>query len=419
MSPDARNDDPTDEPAPSVLLGRQPIVDRSGALVAYELLFRAGFANTATVSDDGKATDQVILNALAQFGVAASLGAHRGFINIGRASLRSDSLYLLEPGRFTLEILENVAIDAEVAAGCCRLRQAGFQIALDDVVSIERIPASVLALVDVVKIDLRSVIAAELPLIVRAAHAAGCRVLAEKVETQDEFHRILALGADLFQGYFFARPEVLRQSQASASQIALIQLSQVLAGDPSLADLQQEVKRNPMLLAQLMKFASSAFAAARPDLTVGEAIARVGTRQLARLAQLLLFADGGHDRLEEDPLLQLVSTRARFMELMAQEMRPHDDAFADVAFQTGIFSLMHVVVRQSSARMLDQIRPGPRIQAAILRFEGELGDLLRIAQRLEDFEPVASALPLRRCGLDPERLNALFARAAIEVLGSV
>jgi EAL and modified HD-GYP domain-containing signal transduction protein len=418
MNEDAHRDDPSPDGAPSVLLGRQPIVDRSGALVAYELLFRGGFDNAATVDDDGIATDQVIVNALAQFGVAATLGAHRGFLNVGRASLGSDSLYLLEPGRFTLEILEDVVIDAEIEADCRRLRRSGFQIALDDVVSIDRIPARVLALVDVVKIDLHNVVAAELPLIIHMAHEAGCRVLAEKVETQEEFRRILALGADLFQGYFFARPEVLRQSQASASQIALLQLSQVLADDPSLADLQQEVKRNPMLLAQLMKFASSAFAAARPDLTVGEAIARVGTRQLARLAQLLLFADGGHDRLEEDPLLQLVSTRARFMELMAQEMRPHDDAFADVAFQTGIFSLMHVVVRQSSARMLDQIRPGPRVQAAILRFEGELGDLLRIAQRMEDFEPVGAALPLRRCGLDPERLNALFARAAIEVLGS-
>ncbi|HSU24127.1 MAG TPA: EAL domain-containing protein [Variovorax sp.] len=418
MSPDARNDDPTDEPAPSVLLGRQPIVDRSGALVAYELLFRAGFANTATISDDGKATDQVILNALAQFGVAASLGAHRGFINIGRASLRSDSLYLLEPGRFTLEILENVAIDAEVAAGCCRLRQAGFQIALDDVVSIERIPASVLALVDVVKIDLRSVIAAELPLIVRAAHAAGCRVLAEKVETREEFRRILDQGADLFQGYFFARPEVLRQSQVSASQLALLQLSNVLAGDPSLTELQREVKRNPVLLAQLMKFANSAFASARPDLTVGEAIARIGTRQLARLAQLLLFASDGRERLEDDPLLQLVSTRARFMELMACAIRPGDDAFADAAFQTGVFSLMHVVVQQTSEQLLEQVRPGARIQAAILRLDGELGDLLRVAQLMEDFEPVETAVPMRRHGLDPDRLNALFARAALEILGS-
>jgi c-di-GMP-related signal transduction protein len=418
MNDHADRDDPDHDGAPSVLLGRQPIVDRSGALVAYGLLSRVGFDDMAEVDDDAIATDQVIVNALAQFGVVATLGTHRGSIDVGRASLGSDSLYLLEPGRFTLAILGDVDIDAEIEADCRRLRRAGFQIALGGVTSIARIPARVLALVDVVGVDLRDVVAIELPVIIHAAHAAGRRVLVGKVETREEFRHVLALGADLFQGYFFARPEILSQSQASASQLALIQLNQVLAGDPSLADLQQEVKRNPMLLAQLMKFASSAFASARPDLTVGEAIARVGTRQLARLAQLLLFAGDAHDRLEDDPLLQLVSTRARFMELMAQEMRPHDETFADAAFQTGIFSLMHVVVRQSSARMLDQVRPGPRIQAAILHFEGPLGDLLRIAQRMEDFEPVGSALPLRRCGLNPERLNALFAHAAIEVLGS-
>lgn len=417
MNADADSDDPTHDSVPSVLLGRQPILDRSGALVAYELLFRDGRPDPDLNPDDGAATDQVIVNALAQFGVAATLGTHRGFINVGRASLGSDSLYLLEPGRFTLEILEDVAIDGEIEAHCRRLRRSGFQLALDDVVSIDRIPTRVLALVDIVKIDLRSAAAADLLPIIHATHAAGCRVLAEKVETREEFRRILALGADLFQGYFFARPEVLRQNQASASQLALLQLSHVLAGDPSLADLQEEVKRNPMLLAQLMKFANSAFASVRPDLTVGEAIARVGTRQLARLAQLLLFASDGRDRLEDDPLLQLVSTRARFMELMAHEMRPHDDAFADAAFQTGIFSLMHIVVRQSSERMLDQVRPGPRIQGAILGFEGELGDLLRIAQRMEDFEPVGRSLPSRRSGLDPERLNALFAHAALEILG--
>ncbi|HUD31848.1 MAG TPA: EAL domain-containing protein, partial [Variovorax sp.] len=192
MNEDADSDDPTHDLVPSVLLGRQPILDRSGALVAYELLFRDGHPDPDLNPDDVVATDQVIVNALAQFGVAATLGTHRGFLNVGRASLGSESLYLLEPGRFTLEILEDVVIDAEVEAECRRLRRSGFQIALDDVVSIDRIPPRVLALVDIVKIDLRSAVGAELPLIIRTAHAAGCRVLAEKVETREEFHRILA-----------------------------------------------------------------------------------------------------------------------------------------------------------------------------------------------------------------------------------
>lgn len=400
----------------SVLLGRQPIMNRSGAIVAYELLFRGGPANAALIADDQSATDQVILNAISQFGVAGALGPHRGFVNIGRASLGSETVLLLEPERFTLEILENVEIDSEVEAECRRLREAGFQIALDDVISIDRIPARVLELVDIVKIDLRSVVMAELPPLIRRSHEAGCTVLAEKVESVEEYRQILALGADLFQGYFFARPEVLRQNQMSASQSALLKLNSVLAADPKLSDLQLEVKRNPVLLAQLMKFAGSASASGRSDLTVGDAIARVGTRQLARLAQLLLFAGDSRNQLEDNPLLQLVNTRACFMELMAQESRPDDDAFADAAFQTGIFSLMHVVTGQSSEAMLAQIALSPRVESAILAFEGPLGDLLLMARFMEGFDPTESDRVLSRCGIDCDRLSALFARATGDAL---
>jgi EAL and modified HD-GYP domain-containing signal transduction protein len=408
-------DESTGDGSLSVLLGRQPIVDRTGALVAYELLYRHGDINAAVVTDDHAATEQVILNAIAQFGVAGALGSQRGYVNIGRETLGSDSLMLLDPKRFTLEILENVVIDEEVERECVRLRRAGFQLALDDVISVDRVPARILELVDVVKIDLRSVVMEDLPALIRAAHAAGCLVLAEKVETKEEHRQILALGADLFQGYFFARPEILSQSQVSASRTALLKLNNVLARDPSLAALELEVKRNPVLLAQLMKFAGSAGAAGRGDMTVAQAISRVGTRQLARLAQLLLFADGAL-QLEDDPLLQMVYARARFMERIAAEFRADDDDLADAAFQTGIFSLMHVVTGQTSQQLLGQVGTSERIKAAILYFEGELGDLLTVAELMEGFHAEESARALARCGIGMGRLTALFAESAGESL---
>lgn len=402
----------------SALLGRQPIIDRSGALFAYELLFRGDLVNTAIVLDERKATEQVIVNAITQFGVTATLGARRGFVNVGRSSLGSDVLSLLQPERFTLEILESVVIDAEVEAHCRALRQQGFQIALDDVVSMGQIPDRVLALLDIVKIDVLNTPPEELPRLVHASHAAGCLVLAEKVETLEEHRQVRQLGADLFQGYFFARPEILSQAKASASQAALMRLNTVLAGDPCLSELQAEVKRNPLLLGQLMKFSTSAYAAGRADLTVGEAIARVGTRQLARLAQLLLFAAGNANALQDNPLLQMVNTRARFMELLAKELSPEDDNLADAAFQTGIFSLLHVVTSQSSEQLLAQVGPAPRIRSAILDFEGRLGCLLLVSRFMEGFEPQKSIEAVLDCELEDARLNALFARASVETLSA-
>lgn len=402
----------------SVLLGRQPIIDRAGALVAYELLFRGDISNAAVVLDDRQATEQVIVNAIAQFGITATLGTRRGFVNIGRSSLDSDIFTLIEPNRFTLEILENVVIDTEVEARCRMLRQRGFQIALDDVTSMGQIPNRVLALLDIVKIDVLATPAEELPRMIHAAHSAGRLVLVEKVETLEDHRRTRLLGADLFQGYFFARPEVLSQAKASASQAALLRLNMILAGDPCLSDLQSEVKCNPLLLGQLMKFSKSAFAAGRSELTVGEAIARVGTRTLARLAQLLLFAAGNLNALQDNPLLQMVNTRARFMELMALEMSPDDDDLADAAFQTGIFSLLHVVTSQSSEQLLAQVALAPRIQDAILGFNGPLGKLLLVSRFMEGFEPQKSIEAMLDCGLGESCLNRLFAEATSETLSN-
>lgn len=407
---------PVENVAPRVLLGRQPIMDRSGELIGYELLFRSSLVNEAVVRDDRVATDLVILNAIAHFGIAGSLGSHRGFVNIGRASFGSDSISLLDPEHFTLEILESAALDADFLQECRRLKQAGYQIALDDVISVERIPPQVLALIDIVKIDLHSAAQTQLPLIIDAAHAAGCKVLAEKVESADEYQQLRRLGADLFQGYFFARPQILAQRRVNVSHAALLKLNSVLSGEPSLENLLIEVKRNPMLLAQILKLAGSASEAGRRDLTVCEAITRVGTRRLARLAQLLLFANDAFSTQDANPLLQLVNARACFMESMAQELWPDDEALADAAFQTGIFSLMHVVTWQSSEQLLAQLGLSLRIESAILQLDGKLGDLLVVAKLMEGFDtPASSDEVLLRCGLDAHRVTELFARATDEV----
>src|SRR5258705_7496298 len=73
-----------------VYVGRQPILDRDGALHAYELLFRGGAHNYAEVSDDAQATAQVVVRTIGSIGVPSVLGTHRGYANIGRDLLFDD-----------------------------------------------------------------------------------------------------------------------------------------------------------------------------------------------------------------------------------------------------------------------------------------------------------------------------------------
>ncbi|HEV3425889.1 MAG TPA: EAL domain-containing protein [Paraburkholderia sp.] len=368
-----------------VYLGRQPILDRHGALNAYELLFRAGAHNYAEVSDDAQATAQVVARTIGGIGVSAVLGQHRGYVNINRELLFDDIVHLMSPDRFVLEILETVTFDAQLVRRLSELRRAGFQVALDDVSELSEGLLSVLPHADIVKIDFLLTPRPALPKLAAVVRAQRKTLIAEKVETREDFALARDLGFDLFQGYFFARPQVLIAPRNRSSRPALLRLLALLARDAGIIELEAELKLNPNVVVQLLRLVnSSAFGLGRNIASLREAIIATGTRQIARWAQLLLYADGGELPWRSDPLVQLAGTRSRFMELAARWLRPSDEDFADAAFITGIFSLVHVVLGTTPAETLDKLGLAPLIRDAIVERSGALGTLLRIAEAADE-----------------------------------
>jgi c-di-GMP-related signal transduction protein len=379
----ATNGDPAREPE-SVYLGRQPILDRDGALHAYELLFRDSPENRARISDDVQATAHVVARTVGEIGLSAVLGDYRGYVNMNRDLLFDDIVLIMPPERFVLEILESVTFDAKLFKRLRQLRNAGFHIALDDVVELTEPLLEALPYVDIVKIDFLATDPGHLPELAAVLRQLGKTLLAEKIETHQDFEQARELGFELFQGYFFARPQVLATRRSNPSRAALLRLLSVLSGEPGIIQLEAELKRNPNVVVQLLRLAnSSAFALGRQVSSLREAIAATGTRQISRWTQLLLYADGRNLPWRSDPLVQLVGTRARFMELAARAMRPSDDVFADAAFMTGIFSLVQVVVDMPPVEILELLQLSGEIRAAIVDGQGPLGMLLRISQAAE------------------------------------
>ena len=365
----------------SVYLGRQPILDPHGALHAYELLFRDSPENLARVHDDFQATAHVVARTVGEIGLSAVLGDYRGYVNMNRTLLFDDIVHIMPPERFVLEVLETVTFDDALLKRCAQLRAAGFQFALDDVVQLDDALLGVLPYVDTVKIDFLAAGQGDLPELAATLKRHGKTLIAEKIETHQHFAQARKLGFDLFQGYFFARPQVLASRRASPSRTALLRLLALLAGDPGIGELEAELKLNPGVVLQLLRLAnSSAFGLGRRVSSLRDAITATGTRQIMRWTQLLLYADGRGLPWRSDPLVQLVGTRARFMELAAGIMRPSAEAFADAAFMTGIFSLVHVVVDLPAAEILARLNLAAEIRAAIVDGQGELGALLRISQ---------------------------------------
>lgn len=373
-------------------LGRQPILNRSGALVAFELLFRSGRDNLANHVDDGQATAHVVARAIGEMGVDAALGTHLGFLNISGPMLIDESLRVIPPMRFVLEIPVWVARDPDNLAHCQALREAGYRLALDDVAGEfdARDIEKALPLFEFVKIDFIRCPTEQIAPLVDLLRQHNKTLIALKVETEEEHALAKSLDFDWFQGYFFARPEVLSSRRASASHSALLRLLQVLLSDPDTTELESELKLNPTVVMHLMRLVNSgAFGLGRNVSSIREAIMAAGISRITRWTQLLLYADRNGMPFDSDPLVQLASVRAHFMERAAWRMHNHDRRLLESAFLTGVFSLIDVVFGGKLEDTLAGLALSVPITEAILHRRGLLGALLALAEAAERGDQVS------------------------------
>ncbi|MBS1129719.1 MAG: hypothetical protein H6R16_721 [Proteobacteria bacterium] len=392
--------------ADQLFLGRQAILDREQRLHAYELLFRNGSRNFAEVTDGVQATATVIANAFTELGIEAALGQHRGFINVDEQFLFSDMLELLPRHAVVLEILETVPPSDAVIERCKALKAAGFTLALDDVIQLEPQFAELLALVEIVKVDIQPLSRVQLMQLVMKLKPMGKQLLAEKVDSREQMEQCLKLGFTLFQGYYFAKPTIIAGKKLDHSQLSLMKLMGLLLGDADTSELEAALKPEPGLTVNLLRMTNSVGAGCTERITsLGHAITVLGRRQLQRWLQLLVFASGGQSPTE-NPLLQMAATRGRLMELLAGELSPGDNALADRAFMAGIMSLMPVLVGQPIADIVAPLGLATDVRDALCAGSGPLGALLRIAESSENANLAELATALAELpGLGPKAIN--------------
>jgi EAL and modified HD-GYP domain-containing signal transduction protein len=377
-------------------LGRQPVLDRHQALFGYELLFRStpvGQANigqgaAAGALDPGlNATAAVIAHA-AQLGLARAIGDATCFLNVDAAVLASDIYAFLPRERTVLEIAASVAPDDAVLARLAELAGHGFQFALDGIGSgptgdparLQRL----LPLARFVKLDLRSTVQPALAALVARMHGMHKTVVADKVETREEYQACLDLGADYFQGYYFARPSVLGGRKLSPSQMAVLEMMKLVTSDVDNADIERAVKRDVTVAINLLRLVNTPAVGARQRIdSVSQALLVLGRRQLQRWLQIMLYAEPGMHGHNQTPLLMLATTRGRLMELLAQRLRPGQRYLGEIAFTVGIMSLMDVLFGIPMADIVEQIPVSDEIAGALLRRAGFFGELLRLAECIE------------------------------------
>ncbi|CUI08520.1 EAL and HDOD domain-containing protein [Massilia antarctica] len=368
-------------PSDDFFLARQPILGRNQRLVAFELLFRSADGGDANVTDHAAATAAVISHA-SQLGMARVVGERLAFVNVDEIVLMSDFVRFLPHDKVILEILETVQATPAVIARVRELKQYGFKFALDDVVDESEDVRKLVDLVDIIKVDVQAVPADALPALVAALNGRNKKLLAEKVETVEEFDACMALGFEFFQGYYFARPAILSGKKIAPSELVILRLLDLINSDADNAEIERAVKRDPLISLNLLRLVNTPAAGARGRIdSLTEALYVLGRQQLQRWLQILLYAKPGTAVELNSPLLQMATTRGKLMELMTRKVQ---GASAETGFTVGIMSLMDALFSMSMQDILATVVVADEVRAALLERKGVLGDMLRVVELLEN-----------------------------------
>jgi EAL and modified HD-GYP domain-containing signal transduction protein len=369
----------------NIFLGRQPILDRQKRIVGYELLFRAADTLHADIDDISFAETSVISNVLSNFGINAVLGKHKGFINVTGDLLMSDILEILPVDKVVIELLETITATESVLSRCRELKEQGFLLALDDNLYHPDYEP-LYDIVDIVKIDILQTTPEQVCEMVGILRNRNLTLLAEKVETTQQYNDCLELGFHLFQGYFFARPAVLNTKRADVAGTTLLKLLQLVCAEAELEEIEKTFKHNPTLTYNLLRLVNSVVIGMKEKIrTLRHALVVLGMQQLKRWVQLALFASQALGGMG-NPLLETAATRGRLMEILS---RKHADEvpgrdYSDSAFMTGVLSLIDVLLELPMEEILDQLNLTEDVRLALISREGHLGGLLLLTERLEN-----------------------------------
>jgi EAL and modified HD-GYP domain-containing signal transduction protein len=345
-----------------VFVARQPIFNRQGRLYGYELLYRSEACQDAFDGTDGEtATVQVIGNTLFAIGIENLLCSKKAFINFDRNLLLSGLYSVLPPKILVIEVVESVGPDAEVLAACRRLREQGYAFALDGSVSDPR-REPLARMAKLIKVDLRATSRPDQERLLRTYRPLRIAMLAQKVETQEEFEWALGAGYDYFQGYLFARPETVRGRRIPASKLTCLRLlAEVQRIAPDFERLQTLISGDVWLCYSLLLHVNSAlFARATKVCSIKHAMAVLGEQGIRHWAVLAALPVLAKDRPGEPVTLSLVC--ARFCERIAglAQIAP-----PNLAFLMGLFSRLDGLTDLPIREALAKVHAAPAIAGAL------------------------------------------------------
>lgn len=366
---------------PNIFIARQPIYDRKLNVYAYELLYRASETNQANVVDGDDATSQVLINALMDIGLPNIVGSAYVFINLTKHYILEGLPPTLAQDNVVLEVLEDILPDETLITALNKFKAEGYTIALDDFIY-DSTKRSLIEVADLIKIDLIALPEGALEDQVKILKPYGVRLLAEKVETQEEFGHCRDLGFYYFQGYFFCKPNLIRGKRIPTSRIVIMQLlAELQSPELDFGELRDLISQDVSLSYRILRYINSAhFSLGRKIDSIRRAITLMGLKTIKSWVAILAMSS-----VDDKPheLILTALRRARMCETLAEITIGTHKIPAENAFIVGLFSTLDALLDKPLADILGTLPLTDEINDALLRHDGPLGQLLYLILEYE------------------------------------
>ncbi len=370
-----------------MFIARQPIFNSSMEVYGYELLYRDSETSLAFSNASAEKATATVLGGLFEIGINTISDGRRAFINFDYDFLLSDSMELIDSEDLMIEVLESTKVDDEIINRLVELKEKGYQIALDDFVedynSFPLVPLS-----NIIKYDLMATPLDTIELEVRKALMQGKILLAEKVETKEEYEKAKKMGFHLFQGYFFEKPSIIvKSNNKKSTKLTYIKLiNELRKPEPSYDELAQIIKTDVNLSYRLLRVIRQNKSDDDPIYTIKRSLVYMGFRKIERWLNILMLQDLATDKPLELTRLSLI--RSKFGELLAKQGRYKSRV--NEVYGMLLFSTLDAILDQPMEEALNEINITEDMRQALISGKGELLPMLDLVYYYEkgDWEKV-------------------------------
>jgi len=398
-------------PLPELFVGRQPIVNNQREIVAYQLLFRGDLmTNAADINDSVAATGDVLLNTLNNIGLEKVLGEAVAFVKIPVEMLEHPVLSILPQRKIVLDLPGDLKVDEGLIERVVTLKKMGYRFAMTNF-RFDISDTSILKQLDFAKLSAGQLSDDELRREVRNLRGRGLRLIAEKIEDQADFQAARALLMNYYQGYFFAKPEILHMRRVDPQSTRVARLFNLVLSDAPRDVIETEFKQDVALSFNLLRYINSPGMGLMEEVSsIKHALIMMGKTRLSRWLSMMMIRSGKQS-VAPKALLRTALIRARATETMGAGQLGASKR--DHLFMTGMFSMLDVLFGMQLEEAVGTLNLPEPIKQALVDGDGPYYPYLALATACDHFDVEGIRTWSRRLGIPLRQINQMQTEAMV------